>query len=291
MRGVRRPLLSDLYRYLAMAKVVVKYSSFARRHRYRRHGRMLKALGPELASMTTWPAVDTEFHGATAHLSDRSRPDKLAHRFPLYESVVDQSKPIRMLEIGSFYADSLKMWQQYLHHDSRVVSVDVKSRLLKIAQSGGTHVRLADEHDGCLLSETASEYGPFNVILDGGNHTSSQMVDNFRCLFANALCDNGIYIVEDVDRDYRKAFRDSHSSFIDFVRALIDAMPGHYRALTSKGKFQGNHQHQPSDGPVPMITPMLGSIEIYDSLIVVRRAARALTRSVSAADDRKTTIQ
>jgi hypothetical protein len=242
---------------------------------------MLKALGRDLGAMTTWSAVDAERHCAPPELLDRTRPDKSTRYLPIYESVLDGSKPIRMLEIGSFYSDPLKKWQQYLHHDSQLVSVDVKSRLLKIAQSEGTHVRLADEHDGCLLSEIASEYGPFDVILDSGNHTSSQMVDSFRCLFANALCDNGIYIVEDVDRDYRKAFRDSHSSFIDFVRALIDAMPSHYRALTSKGKFQGKHPHQPSDGPVLAITPMLGAIEIYDSLVIVRRASPAVTRGLA----------
>lgn len=276
-RLVRRPLLSDLYRYLAMAKVLVKSSHFARRYPYRRRGRMLKALGPDLASMTRWSAMDTKLDGATAEVFKRTGPDKLAHYLPVYESVIDRSKAIKMLELGSFYADSLKMWQEYLHPNSLIVSIDVKSQLTKVAGSGNIHVRFGDEESDSFLENWATQFGPFNVILDNGNHTSSQMVDSFRGLFAAALCDNGVYIVEDVDCDYRKAYRDSHISFIDFVGALIDAMHGHYRAASSNAGFRLGHANQPRDGSVPAITPLLGGIEIYDSLVVVRRASRAVT--------------
>ncbi len=46
------------------------------------------------------------------------------------------------------------------------------------------------------------------------------MVDSFRCLFANALSDSGVYMVEDVHCDYLTPYRDSRLSFVDFVRAL-----------------------------------------------------------------------
>ena len=60
------------------------------------------------------------------------------------------------------------------------------------------------------------------------------MVDSFRCLFANALSDSGVYMVEDVDCDYWKFYRDSRVSFIDFVRALIDAMHRHYQVSNTE---------------------------------------------------------
>ena len=251
------------------------------RYPYRGRRRMLRALGPNLASMTTWSAVDTELHGEMAEVFNRTpRVQKLAHYLPIYESVVDRTRPIRTLQIGSFYGGSLQMWQEYLHPDSLIVGIDINSKLLKIADSGGIHVRIGGEQNVSFLREVAAEFGPFDVILDAGDHTSSHMVESFRCLFANALSDSGVYVVEDVDCDYWMRYRDSRVSFIDLVRALIDAMHGHYQVATSETKFRVDHSDRIREVSVPAITPILGSIEIYDSIVIVRRTTRDLTRSI-----------
>jgi predicted O-methyltransferase YrrM len=251
------------------------------RHPYRGRGRMLRALGPDLASMTTWSAVDTELQGEMAEVFNRTpRVHKFAHYLPIYESVVDRTRPIRMLEIGDFYGDSLQMWQEYLHPDSLIVGIDINSKLLKIADSVGIHVRFGGEQGVSFLKEVAAEFGPFDVILDDGSHTSSHMVDSFRSLFANVLSDSGVYMVEDVDCDYWKSYRDSRVSFIDFVRALIDAMHGHYQVTTSETNFRVGHPDRIREVSVPAITPILGGIEVYDSIVVVRRATRDLARSI-----------
>lgn len=264
-------------------KLVLKFSLPARRYPYRGRRRMLSVLGPDLASMTTWSAAgtDADLHGEMAEAFNRtSRIHKLAHYFPIYESVVDRTKPVRMLEIGNFYGDSVRMWQEYLHPNSRVVGIDIDSKLLKIADSSGVHVQLVDDRNISFLRKVATEFGPFDLILDDGNHTSSRMVNCFRSLFMNSLDDTGVYIIEDVDCDYRKSYRDSHISFIDFVRALIDAMHYHHQATASETNFRIDHPDRIQDVSVPAITPILGSIAIYDSIIVVRRATRNLTRSI-----------
>ena len=268
--------LREVARYL-VSHIARRYP----RYPYRGRGRMLRALGPDLASMTTWSAVDTELHGEMAEVFNRTpRVHKLAHYLPIYESVVDRTTPIRMLQIGSFYGDSLQIWQEYLHPDSLIVGIDVNSKFVKIADSGGIHVRIGGEQNVSFLREVAAEFDPFDVILDDGSHTSSHMVDSFRCLFANALSDSGVYVVEDVDCDYWTSYRDSRVSFIDFVRALIDAMHGHYQVTTSETNFRVGHPDRIREVSVPAITPILGSIEIYDSIVVVRRATRDLARSI-----------
>jgi SAM-dependent methyltransferase len=251
------------------------------RYPYRGRRRMLRALGPDLASMTTWSAVDTELHGEMAEVFNRTpRVHKLAHYLPIYESVVDRTRAIRMLEFGSFYGGSLQMWREYLHPDSHIVGIDIDSRLLKIADAEGIRVRIGVDQDVAFLRGVAAEFGPFDVIIDAGSHTSSHVVDTFRCLFANALSESGVYMVEDVDRDYWTPYRDSRVSFIDFVRALIDAMHGHYQVATGETNFRVGHPDRIREVSVPAVTSILGSIEIYDSVVVVRRAARDLTRSI-----------
>lgn len=270
------PRLWELVRLLA-SHIARRYP----RHPYRGRRRMLKALGPDLAAMTTWSAVDTEPHGEMAEAFNRApRVHKLAHYLAIYESVIDRTRPIRMLEIGDFYGDSLQMWQEYLHPDSLVVGVDINSNLLKIADSRGIHVRFSGEQGVSFLSAAAAEFGPFDVIRDVGSHTSSHMIDCFRRLFANALSDRGVYMVEDVDCDYWKFYRDSRVSFVDFVRALIDVMHGHYQVTTGETNFRVGHPDRLQAVTVPAITPMLGSIEVYDSVVVVRRSTRDLVRSI-----------
>jgi hypothetical protein len=267
---------------VAIVRLVLNLSPSALRHPFRGRRRMLRTLGPDLAVMTAWSTTDAELQSEMIEaFNDTQQIGKLAHYLPIYESVIDRTKPIRMLKIGSFYTESVRGWQEYLHPNSHIVGVDSNSKMLKIADSEGIHVRIASEEGSvAFLKEVAAEFGPFDVIVDDGSHTSSHMVDSFRCLFANFLSDGGVYIVGDVYCDYRKFYRDGRTSFIDFVRALIDAMHAHYQVTTSETNFQVGHPDRIREVSVPAITPILGAIEIYDSLVVVRRATRGLTRSI-----------
>lgn len=216
---------------------------------------MLRALRPELASKTIWSVVDTELRGEIADVVNRTpRVHRLPHFSPIYEPVIDRTRPIRVLEVGGFYGDSVQMWQQYLQPDSLIVGIDIDSRLARIQDSTGVHVRMGGEQNDSFLREVAAEFGPFDIIIDAGSKTSSQLVDSFRCLFETALNDSGVYMIDDVYCDYW-SFVGSFS-FRDLVRALMDAMWGHYQFATSIANFRAGH------------------------LVVVRRAARDVPTEV-----------
>lgn len=274
-------LMSASLRRRIRKRVPTKFFHIVWRYPYRGRGRMLRALGPGLASMTTWSAVDSELGGEMAEVFNRTpKVRKFAHYLPIYESVVDRARPVRMLEIGDFHGGSLQMWREFLHPDSRIIGIDINAKLLRVADSDGVHVRFGGGQGISFLREVAAEFGPFDIILHDGSHTSSQMVESFRGLFSNALSDGGVYMVEDVNCDYWRPYRDSSVSFVDFTKALIDAMHSHYQAAAGETNFRDGHPDRMQEVSVPAITPMLGSIEIYDSIVVVRRAARDLTRSI-----------
>jgi hypothetical protein len=106
------------------------------------------------------------------------------------------------------------------------------------------------------------------------------MVESFRSLFASALAESGAYIVEDVHSNYWKSYRDSSMSFVDFVAVLVDAMHAHYPDAEGELNFRTDHPARLHEISVPRITPKLESIEIHDSIVVVRKASRDLPRSV-----------
>jgi hypothetical protein len=221
-------------------KVILKFSPIAPRNRYGGIRRMSRALGRDLASVTTWSTVDTELHGGMAEVIDRTpRVHRLPHYLPMYERTAIRTDAVRMLEIGSFYGDSLQMWQEYLHPDSVIVGIDIDSQLVKIADSGDVHVRIAGEQHDSLLRDIAEEFGPFDVIIDAGSQTSSRMKNSFRYLFENALSDSGVYILEDVYCDYWTLY--NSFSFSDLVSALIDVVRGHYQIATDIANFRVGH--------------------------------------------------
>ncbi|KUI06100.1 hypothetical protein AU188_03260 [Mycobacterium sp. IS-3022] len=201
---------------------------------------MLRALGRDLASEITWSTLDTELHGETTEVTDRTpRVHKLRHYLPICGGTDIRTRPIRMLEIGNFYVDSLQRWQEYLHPESLIVGVDVDSKLVKIVDSASAHVRIGDGQKVSLLREVAAEFGPFDVIIDAGSQTSSRMVDSFHNLFENALSDRGVYISEDVYFDFWTLY--NSFSFTDLVHALIDAVRGHYQVAADIANFKAGH--------------------------------------------------
>lgn len=221
-------------------KVVLKFSPIARRNRYGGVRRMLKTLERDLASVTTWSTMDTELHDETAEVNDRTpRVHKLAHYLSIHEFTAIRNGPVRMLEIGSFYGDSLQTWQKYLHPESLIVGIDIDSKLVKIADSGGSHIRIGGEGSVSFLADIAAEFGPFDVIIDAGSQTSSRMIDSFDSLFENALRGSGIYIMGDVYCDFWTLY--NSFSFADILSAFVDAVRGHHRVASDIARFRSGH--------------------------------------------------
>ena len=254
----------------------------SRRYPYGGARKMQSALGPELAALRTWPAVDTPLTGELAEIFLKTAGVlKWSQYLPVYESVIERSGPIRMLEIGVFHGGSLRMWREYLHPKSVIVGIDINSKCKQFEDpENNVHVRIGGQQDATFLQEVNAEFGPFDVILDDGSHMTSHMVESFRCLFDSALADSGVYVVEDVHSNYWKSYRDSSMSFVDFIAILVDAMHAHYPDAEGELKFRTGHPARLNQVSVPRITPKLGSIEIHDSIVVVRKASRDLPRSV-----------
>ncbi|MGE2725640.1 hypothetical protein [Mycolicibacterium pulveris] len=197
-------------------------------------------MAADVASTTTWSAVDTRLHRVVAEVVDRTpRVHNVADHRSIYESVVDRSRPIRMLELGSFYGDSLQMWQEYLHPDSLIIGVDVDSKFVKIADSEGIRVRIGGDQNRTLLRDAAEEFGPFDVILDAGSQACQPMTENFRSLFDTALTDDGVYVVEDVYCDYWTIY--NSFTLAGLARAFVDVLYGHYQLATSPANFRDGH--------------------------------------------------
>ena len=251
-----------------------------RRYRYREGGKMRAALGPELASTIRWDVEDPVAppSGELERLFfETDNVHKWLHYLPVYERALAglRAKPGRFLEIGVWRGGSLGMWRRYFHPETVIVGIDIDPSCKRFDRAAtNQHVRIGSQEDVEFLRAVVSEFGPFDAILDDGSHLSSHMVETFRFLFTNGLADGGTYIVEDLHCNYWTSHRDDRMSFVDFTRCLIDSMHAHYHGLPAEGegRFRLDSVDRRRSFDVPLATVLLESIEVHDSIAVIRRA-------------------
>lgn len=254
----------------------------SRRYPFADSQKMDRALGQDLSRPIEWRAVDVVPEGELGKVfANTPGVIKWAHYLPVYDALLDRSRPIRMLEIGVFNGGSLRMWREILHPDSVIVGIDINPDCKQYDDpTRNIHVRIGSQVDSSFLSEVSTEFGPFDVILDDGSHMTSHMVESFRILFGSSLRDPGIYIVEDVHSNYWKSYRDSRLSFVDFIGVLVDAMHAHYQNATSELNFRKGHTERLGEVSVPAVTSFLDGIQIFDSIVVIRKRHRDLPVSI-----------
>ncbi len=205
---------------------------------------------------------------------------KWSHYFAAYEALFGQhrTKPLRIMEIGVFQGASLQMWKDYFNHpDTLVVGIDIQPNCIQYdAPSKGIRVRVGSQTDGSFLKSVTEEFGPFDLIIDDGSHHSAHIITSFNHLFARALKDSGIYLVEDLHANYWPGWRDSQKSFLDVCKEILEHMHTHYRQAPPEVFLIADPQNQPLDSiDVPLIATMIEEIRFFDSIVAFQKTRRA----------------
>ena len=141
--------------------------------------------------------IDTIFQ---RHGTDKSSKHHWYSR--QYASVLAslRDKPIRYLEIGVQTGASLRAMREVFPRATAIVGVDIDPRCRAHADSAqNIVVEIGDATNAGFLADVYAKHGPFDVILDDGDHRCSFVIATFEALFPRdaALTDGGIYIVED----------------------------------------------------------------------------------------------
>ena len=148
-------------------------------------------------------------------LAEKHGTDKcpsIAHSYtPFYEELMAGRDIRRLLEIGIWEGQSLRMWEEWLP-GAEIYGVDIDPA--RLVWGGRIRSSLCDQGDGSALAELARSIGVLDVVVDDGSHLAIHQV-----VSANALlpfvAPGGLYIIEDV---HRKA--------LDLVVACLKAPAG-----------------------------------------------------------------
>jgi hypothetical protein len=204
---------------------------------------------------------------------------KWSQYFAIYQEVFRDFhlRPVRLLEIGVFRGASLRMWKNYFSHpETQVVGIDINKECSAFdAPLEGRHIRIGSQTDATFLKTVLNEFGPFDLIVDDGSHFSADIIYSFNALFAWALKDGGIYLVEDLHANYWPGWRTSRRSFLDVCKEIIEHMHSHYREASSKEFFIAKpSDHRIESIDVPLITTMIHEIRFFDSIVAIYKTKR-----------------
>ena len=157
-----------------------------------------------------------------------------------------RDKPVRVLEIGIFQGGSLWYWAElFPHPETLIIGIDLQ--IPPVAFPANVRVHACDQKDPAAFHAIASQYGPFDLIIDDGCHFATETRLCFTALFPSVKV-GGSYVIEDwavgywADRDPRyrgmvevvtDIMRDAPATSIDAF--LISLNPGQAYAAFRKG--------------------------------------------------------
>lgn len=115
-----------------------------------------------------------------------------AHSYiDIYETEMQKTKEISLLEIGVYQGHSIAMWQSYFEN-SQILGIDVTNDNLQF--------------DVPMIIADATKPIPklsnceFDYIIDDGSHKVSDQIQSFELLFKH-LKSGGKYFIEDITGD------------------------------------------------------------------------------------------
>ncbi|HMC05032.1 MAG TPA: class I SAM-dependent methyltransferase [Actinomycetota bacterium] len=249
------------------------------RWHYRPDARAVARLGPDLSSPTIWSA-NPEAAPPDGELAQifLSTPNlqKWMQYLPIYEHVLTglRNRRILFLEIGVDRGGSLEAWRRYLGPEATIVGVDINPTCAAFDDpSTATYVRIGSQDDAGFLGSVVEEFGAFDVILDDGSHFTSHQIASFRFLFPHGVAPGGRYLVEDLQTNYWRHYRDSARSFIDMAKDLVDVANSQYQDETMLERdFRIGSEWRRMNVRVPLAARLVESIEFHDGIVVINKA-------------------
>ncbi|MBB6408263.1 class I SAM-dependent methyltransferase [Mesorhizobium sangaii] len=197
------------------------------------------AVGPEAVGEV--PAiVRTEAHATPVNARAPSLHDlynahsgKVSDKWSSYLDAYDRvfqgyrNKPVRLLEIGVQNGGSLEIWPRYFPNSELILGCDIDTACSGLVfDDQKIAVVVGDANTDEIERKIVAKSATFDIIIDDGSHTSSDIVRSFARYFPH-LSDGGVFIAEDLHCSYWQEFEgglyDPLSS-MSFFKRLLDVV-------------------------------------------------------------------
>lgn len=129
--------------------------------------------------------------------------DKGNHYLEVYDEFFGKLKnnPIKLLEIGIFKGESLKLWSEYFQN-GKIFGIDLNIPDVNFKEN--VFCAQADQASPTEIERALSGWGidAFDIIIDDASHFGTLSAASFSTLFSSRLSAGGFYVVEDWGTGY-----------------------------------------------------------------------------------------
>lgn len=186
---------------------------------------------------------------------------KWHHYLPIYDRYLSpwRGRPVRMLEIGVSRGGSMQLWRKFLGPEAVLFGIDLDPTCAQF-DGQSAQIRIGSQDDAGFLQRVVEEMGGVDIVLDDGSHVSKHIRASLDTLFP-LLSEGGVYLIEDLHACFWRNFGGGYGrpgSFLEVVKTMIDDMHHWYHNQGQRIAATAGH---------------LGAIHVYDSLVVLEKAA------------------
>lgn len=207
---------------------------------------------------------------------------KVSDKWSLYLAEYDRllgayrEQPVNLLEIGIQNGGSLEIWSDFFKNAKQLIGCDINPDCARLSYADPRiAVVIGDANLDETEREIVSHADRFDIIIDDGSHTSSDIIKSFLRYFPK-LEDGGIFIAEDLHCSYWQEFEGGlyHPySSIMFFKSLADVINHEHWGVDKRAEealqgFYDEYRYWPSSN---VMLESIHSVEFANSLCVVRK--------------------
>lgn len=206
---------------------------------------------------------------------------KLSDKWLIYLSEYDRlftpyrNRSLRLLEIGVQNGGSLEIWGWYFRAAERIVGCDINPDCARLKYADSRiSVVVGDANSDAAEQEIASRSERYDLIIDDGSHTSTDIIRSFARYFPR-LEDGGLFVAEDLHCSYWQGFDGGvfdPGSSVAFFKRLADILNyEHWGIQKTRKELISSFMHKYGVDIDEELLARLHSIEFINSLCVVRK--------------------
>lgn len=205
--------------------------------------------------------------------------DKWSLYLTEYDRVFRQYRdiPVRMLEIGVQNGGSLEIWSQYFDNGEVFVGVDIDDGCSRLEfQDPRISVIVADANSDTAHLEIIGISPEFDIVIDDGSHTSSDIVKSFVKYFP-LIAEGGLYVAEDLHCSYWQEYEGGlfgPYASITFFKLLADIINYEHWGVEKNRKdlLAGFSSKYDVDIPEELLNNVY-SVEFLNSICFIRKSS------------------
>lgn len=211
----------------------------------------------------------------------REHQGKVSDKWSIYLAEYDRlfssyrERPVRMLEIGIQNGGSLEIWSKYFPNAQSIVGCDINPDCANLTY-GDERIKVVvgDANTNATESVILGHSANFDLIIDDGSHTSSDIVKSFACYFRH-LNEGGIFVAEDLHCSYWQEYEGGlyypYSSMAFFKRLADVVNHEHWGIKKARRQLLQGFSKQFSVEFDEDELAKIHSIEFFNSVCVVRK--------------------